>query len=291
MDVTALSDKDHSAHTCQRCKHAGRPLSQWQSHRTAGSKLCFFFKGRKSSKRAKTADSSNDDKEDDVSGKTTTHVPIATLPLEVLERILTQVSDAETLLSLPTVCKLFAQIVNNDNQVFWQNWREANPSLADWLKYAAAHGAKRSVALAALKGCEICDAARVKLVYPFGVRCCTTCLYSRTICHRRLPVPLNKELFALPHTSVWRGNGEKRFYWIAQLHKYAQDRGCRNIEHLAQRILEEQEQTKKERAREAAARKAEREQAKIRGAARRANAAAKKAEKERRKAERAQDSG
>ncbi|KAJ3018126.1 hypothetical protein HKX48_003149 [Thoreauomyces humboldtii] len=242
--------------------------------------MCFFFKGRKSSKRAKTADSSDNDKEGDLSDKTTPFVSIPTLPLEIFERILKQVSDADTLLSLPSVCKLFAQIVSNDNQVFWQNWREANPSLAGWLEYAAAHGPKRSVALAAFGGCEICDKVRVKLVYPFGVRCCTACLYRRTICHRRLPFPLNKELFPLPHTSV----GVKRFYWIAQLRKYAQDRGCRNIEHLAQRILEEQKQAKDERARKAAARKAERERAKIRGAARRAKAAAKKAEKERRKA-------
>ncbi|KAI8586100.1 hypothetical protein BDZ88DRAFT_430220, partial [Geranomyces variabilis] len=170
------------------------------------------------------------------------------------------------------VCKLFAQIVKNDNQVFWQNWKEAHPLLVGWLQYASAHGPKRSVALTAFRGCEICGAKRVKLVYPFGVRCCTACLYSRTICHRRLPFPLDKKLFPLPHTSV----GFKRFYWKAQITKYARDRGCQDIEHLARRVLHKREQEREDRARKAAARKAEREQAKIRGAARRANAAAKK---------------
>ncbi|KAJ3170334.1 hypothetical protein HDU88_008961 [Geranomyces variabilis] len=284
MDSTTLSVTDRSKKCCKRCKEAGRPSWEWESHQTAGSKLCFFFTGRKSSKRAKTADSSDDgSSKDDGSEAATFLAPIPSVPLEIVERILTLVSDAETLLNLPMVCKLFAQIVKNDNQVFWQNWKEAHPLLVGWLQYASAHGPKRSVALTVFRGCEICDAKRVKLVYPFGVRCCTACLYSRTICHRRLPSPLDKKLFPLPHTSV----GFKRFYWRAQLSKYARDRGCLDIEHLARRVLHKREQEREDRARKAAARKAEREQAKIRGAARRANAAAKKAKVELRKAERA----
>ncbi|KAJ3147328.1 hypothetical protein HDU89_005678 [Geranomyces variabilis] len=55
-------------------------------------------------------------------------MPVPQLPPEVIEKVLSMVSDAGTLLRLPAVCKAFAQIVNSKNEVFWENWKEANAS-------------------------------------------------------------------------------------------------------------------------------------------------------------------
>ncbi|KAJ3170335.1 hypothetical protein HDU88_008962 [Geranomyces variabilis] len=117
MNLLVATGGNGSGHYCGRCRLAGRPSAEWESHRTAGSKLCFFFKSRKSaSKKAKITakDSEN------VGEQSVALTPVPQLPFEILERILSLVSDPKTLLSLPTVCKLFEPIVNNNNRAFWQ---------------------------------------------------------------------------------------------------------------------------------------------------------------------------
>ncbi|KAJ3171331.1 hypothetical protein HDU87_008357 [Geranomyces variabilis] len=250
MSSNAPISNNGLAQGCGRCRHAGRPSSEWESHRTAGSKLCYFFKGRKSaSKKAKITGNHKDkdthkDKGEDGNGEqVVTLIPVPQLPFEILERILSLVSDPETLLSLPTVCKLFEQIVNNKNQAFWQEWKRANSSLSKWLKHAPAHGAKRSVALMALRGCEICETSLWFDVYDFGVRCCYSCVRSHTICWNRLPYPLNVELLPLPYTSRYPGYGRfsKPHYWKAQLERYVQEHGCEDVHELADQMLAEKE--------------------------------------------------
>ncbi|KAI8586099.1 hypothetical protein BDZ88DRAFT_491423 [Geranomyces variabilis] len=240
MNLLIATGGNGSGHYCGRCRLAGRPSAEWESHRTARSKLCFFFKGRKSaSKKAKiTAKDIEDHGEQSVA---LTSVP--QLPFEILERILSFVSDPSTLLSLPTVCKLFEQIVNNNNQAFWQAWKRVNVSLAKWLEHAPAHGAKRSVALMAYRKCEICDVASWSQVYDFGVRCCEYCVRSRTIPWNRLPYPLNAEPLPLPYTSRYPGYGRfsKPHYWKAQLGRYVQEQGCEDVHELADQMLAEKD--------------------------------------------------
>ena len=76
-------------------------------------------------------------------------------------------------------------------------------------------------------GCELCGKARIRKVYPYGVRCCEECLHANTVCEYYLPtqlhninLPRNEKAF--PRRGRWSSAYTARFYWRSQLDAYIQ---------------------------------------------------------------------
>ncbi len=190
---------------CKRCTAAGHSPETVQFHRSARAKLCPFFVPRSHA------------------GTTVVSNRTVQLPIELLSLICVQVPCVNTLINLSVTCRSFAKVVNNSNIYFWTRWSEMHPLQVNLLDLAATYGAKRSLTLLGRRGCELCGKARIRKVYPFGIRCCESCLHANTICSYKLsnelqdiPLNFNEATF----WSKWQGPFSARFYWISQVDAY-----------------------------------------------------------------------
>ena len=172
----------------------------------------------------------------------TSQTSLTDLPIDVLDIVLKNVgshitrcsmrkpdSAIKSLTYLSATCKSMHAIVGEDVwEVLWNTYldtlKESDPfSVPERIPSVSA---KQNLMLHVLIGCQFCKTPRIrKIHYPFAVRCCTDCLYARTISGWRLKTEYRvpEHSFAhLPHTktdmySRYNGYYEVLFYWIAQV--------------------------------------------------------------------------
>ena len=183
-------------------------------------------------------------------------------PTEIWTAICERVEDPLDIITISRVSRLMADIVSNSNAVFWKRW-EAQTGNTYYLQFAGKWGPRRSLTLIARVGCEICGKPRIRKVYPFGVRCCDSCLKENTVCEYYLPrtlhdldLPVNQRQF--PNgDSGWKGYYTARFYWRAHLDAHVRE--CFHTRDLADYLrLEEEKRVAALEARREARRKRQR---------------------------------
>lgn len=176
---------------------------------------------------------------------TTNHVTcLLNLPNDVLcivlENIASHVTRAsinkpqlaiKTLARLSSTCKDLNCMIDRDpDDAVWQSaWNTFQTASTTTIipPSTSKMCAKKLLMLHSMTGCEFCKAPRIRKIYTeFGVRCCKTCLFERTLSDYRLKtdyfVNVQSRLQHLPYTtcelwSRYAGSYTLRFYWKTQV--------------------------------------------------------------------------